>query len=410
MGRYPVRRNTVLLAAGLTALSGMTQLAVAIGTTTLVLITGVESIVGLGPAIFLTTGALAAFPAGRAMDRHGRMPVIRIGFGIGVLASVVLAFACETSSTPLVVVGLALIGCTMGSVILSRAAAADMHPPERRARSISVVLFGAVFGAALGPLVWRPLFTGKHHVDADTLVVPWLVAGGIMALGLLCAFLVRPDPKRIGEALGYGAQPDESGKAEPLAVILRRPGVLVALLAAVSSFGVMVAVMNLSGYMVVGHGHSQASTFWVISAHIVGMYGLVLFVGDLIDRIGRRVALVGGLVVMGVSTISLAWISSVGAMSLSLFGLGLGWVFAYVGATSELVDRAALVERGRLVGFSDLASGLTGATLALVCGAVYTEAGVGAAATLSTAAVAVPALVIALTSWRRPVEALEPAG
>ena len=91
-------------------------------------------------------------------------------------------------------------------MILARAAAADMYPPERRARGISLVLFGAVVGAAFGPLVFRPLFAGEHHVDADSLVVPWLVAGVIMAVGLVIALCVRPDPKRIGEALGYGAE------------------------------------------------------------------------------------------------------------------------------------------------------------------------------------------------------------
>jgi ABC-type branched-subunit amino acid transport system permease subunit len=59
---FPIRRNTLLLAASLTALSGMIQLAVAVGTVTLVLVTGVEGILGLGPAIFLATGALALEP------------------------------------------------------------------------------------------------------------------------------------------------------------------------------------------------------------------------------------------------------------------------------------------------------------------------------------------------------------
>ena len=47
----------------------MVQLAVAVATVTLVLVTGIEGILGLGPAIFLTAGALAALPAGRLMDR-----------------------------------------------------------------------------------------------------------------------------------------------------------------------------------------------------------------------------------------------------------------------------------------------------------------------------------------------------
>ncbi len=299
------------------------QVAVAVGTTTLVLVTGVESIVGLGPAIFLSTAALAALPAGRAMDRYGRMPVIRGGFATGIVATTTVALGCLWSSTPVTVLGLALVGASAGTVILARAAAADMYPPERRARGISLVLFGAVVGAALGPLVFRPLFAGKHHVDTDALVVPWLVAGGIMAIGLCIALAVRPDPKQIGEELGYGGDVDTGGEgAAPLGEILRRPGVVPALVTAVASFAVMVSVMNLSGYIVVGHGHSQADTFWVISAHIVGMYGLVLVVGDFIDRLGHRPALIGGLLVMGVSTVVMAWIHSVPAMSVALFGLG----------------------------------------------------------------------------------------
>ena len=232
-----------------------------------------------------------------------------------------------------------------------------------------------------------------------------------MVVGLAIALSVRPDPKRIGEALGYGAEGEtETREAAPLATILRRPGVVPALVAAVASFSVMVSVMTLSGYIVVGHGHSTGDTFWVISVHIVGMYGLVLVVGDVIDRVGRRPALVGGLAIMGISTIFMAWIESVGAMSLSLFGLGLGWSLSYVAATSELVDHAALAERGRLVGFSDLLSGFTGATLAIVGGIAYDDIGVEAVAVGATLAVALPAVLIVLAGRRPPrVEALEPA-
>jgi MFS family permease len=409
--RFPIRRNTILLAAGLAASGGMMQVAVAVGTTTLVLVTGVERIVGLGPAIFLSTAALAALPAGRAMDRYGRMPVIAGGFATGIVATVTVAFGCHWESTPLVVLGLGLVGASAGTVILARAAAADMYPADRRARGISLVLFGAVVGAALGPLVFRPLFADVHHVDTASLVVPWLVAGAIMAVGLAIALAVRPDPKQIGEALGYGAEVDAGWRsAAPLSTIVRRPGVLPALVSAVASFAVMVSVMNLSGYIVVGHGHSQADTFWVISAHIVGMYGLVLVVGSFIDRLGHRPALIGGLVVMGISTISMAWIETVVSMSLALFGLGLGWAFSYVAATSELVDRAALSERGKLVGFSDLVSGFTGAALALIGGVAYTEIGVGAVAIGATIAVVAPALLITLAGRGTPTEAPEPVG
>ena len=52
------------------------------------------------------------------------------------------------------------------------------------------------------------------------------------------------------------------------------------MLAALASFGVMVSVMNLSGYVVVEHHHhSQDSIFPIIGAHVFGMYALVLVIG-----------------------------------------------------------------------------------------------------------------------------------
>jgi MFS family permease len=394
---FPIRRNTVLLAATLTCLSGMTQLAVAVATITLVLVTGIEGILGLGPAIFLTAGALAAFPAGRLMDHVGRIPVLAGGCVTGILGCAVTALGCEVESATLVVTGFALVGVAQGTVLLARAAAADMFPPARRARGISFVLFGALFGAALGPLVFRPLFAGKD-LDTDALVIPWLAAGGIMAVGLLIVLFVRPDPRTIAQAL-HAAETDAAPEpAAPLGEIIRRPGVLSALIASVASFAGMVSVMNLTGYLVIDHGHHQTDVFTVISLHIVGMYALVLVIGELVDRVGRAPCQIGGLLVMALSILGLAWFESVLWTSVSLFGLGLGWNVSYVAAAAELSDRALPSERGKLIGFSDLLSSFTGAALALLGGVAYSELGVEALAYAGTAFVALPAVWILLRS------------
>ena len=402
MNDYPVVRNTVLLAGSLTCLSGMLQLGVAVATTSLVLVTGIEGILGLGPAIFLLAGALSAMPAGRLMDRVGRVPVLAGGFALGIAGCCVTALACGIDSAVLLVTGFAAIGGAQGIALLARTAAGDMYPPERRARGISLVLFGAVFGAILGPTVFSPLFAG-HELDADALVVPWLAAAGIMVGGLALVLAVRPDPGRI--ARSEPGAPTQAPAA--LGKILRRPGVPTAVIGALASFAVMVAVMNLTGFMMVGQGHMQSDVFPVISAHIVGMYGLVLVVGDLVDRLGRRFALVGGLVVMAGSTLALAWTMTVFATGVALFGLGLGWSFSYVAATSELVDLALPAERGRLIGFNDLLSGATGAALALLGGLAYSDVGRNSVAVGGAIAVATPALWIAL-SGRPPAPLVEP--
>jgi MFS family permease len=394
--RFPVRRNTILLAATLTSLSGMVQLAVAVATVTLVLVTGIEGILGLGPAIFLTAGALAALPAGRLMDRYGRVPVLAGGCLAGILGCLTTALGCALDSAPVVVTGFALVGIAQGTILLARAAAADMYPPERRARGISYVLFGALFGAALGPLVFRPLFAGKE-LDTDALVVPWIAAAGIMVIGLALVLCVRPDPRTIAQQLHYDAGGTDE-PAAPLREIVRRPGVLTALVAAIASFAGMVSVMNLTGYLVIDHGHHQADVFTVISLHIVGMYALVLVIGQLVDKIGRRPGQVAGLGLMALSTLGLAWFQSVGWMSVSLFLLGLGWNISYVAAVTELADRALPAERGKLIGLTDQLSSFTGAALVLVGGVLYSELGVEALAFAATAFVGLPALWILLRS------------
>jgi predicted MFS family arabinose efflux permease len=252
------------------------------------------------------------------------------------------------------------------------------------------VLFGSVFGAILGPSFFGPLFSGRE-LDAAALTVPWLAAAGISLVACGLVLLVRPDPKRIAELLGGDEGP--APPAAPLGQILRRPGVKPAMLAALASFSVMVSVMNLSGYVVVEHHHHhQSDVFPVIGAHVLGMYGLVLVNGALIDRIGRARALGAGLLVMAASTIGLMWVTSVAMTALLLFGLGVGWNVSFVAATAQLVDLTSVSERGRLIGFNDLLAALLGASLALLGGYALDTLGVAALAIGASALVAAPVL------------------
>ncbi len=374
----------------------MIQLAVALGTVTLVSVTGIEGILGLGPAIFLLAGAAAVSPTGRISDRVGRMPVIRTGFALGIVGPAVTALGCWSTSGELVVLGLGICGAAQTIVLLSRAAAAEMFPPAYRARGMSFVLFGAVSGAVWGPLVFGPLFADRALAPAD-LALPWLLTSLFALGGLLISFGVRPDPQELSRAFvnEAGAAPEPESPAT-VRELLRRPGVGYAMLAAVTSFAVMAGVMNLAGYVAVGHHHKHGDIFTVISAHIVGMYGLVLIVGDLVERIGRRRAMTAGLVIMAASNLSLVWLSGIAGMSLSMFGLGLGWNISYVAATTELVSLAAPSERGRLVGLSDRLSSFSGASLALGGGIIYSAGGVTPLAILAALTAGLPAACIVL--------------
>jgi MFS family permease len=404
---FPIRRNTALLAGVMAVNSAVLQLVAAVSSLTFVLVTGFEALLGLGPAIFLVSSALTAVPAGRLMDSLGRIPVIAGGFTLGAAGCWLTALGTAVDSAPAVILGFALVGSSGGVALLVRTAAGDMYPPERRARGISYVLIGAVFGAILGPAVFSPLFAGKDELDADVLTIPWIAAGFISLVALALALAVRPDPKRIAEQIASHAG-QVTGPAAPLREILGRPGVIPALLAGFASMGVMVSVMNLTGYVVVDHrDHAQHLIFPIIGAHVLGMYALVLFVGALIDRIGRIRALAGGLIVIAASCAGIQLFESVAATAVLLFLLGLGWNISFVAATAQLADRTSPAERGKLLGFNDLGSAMLGASLALLGGVVLEALGVAALVLGSAAIVVLPVVWI----WRKGMgaEGFEPS-
>jgi MFS family permease len=402
----PIARNTALLAAALAANSAMLQLSAAVASITLVLVLGTDGLLGLGPAIVLAAGALAAIPAGRSMDRFGRVPVLAAGFGLGAAACGLAALGSAQASAPAVLAGLGGVGISNGATLLARTAGGDMYPPERRARGIALVLFGAVFGAILGPVVFGPVLAGRE-LDGDSLAALWLTAGAFELVGLALVAAVRPDPKRIATLLRH--EPAEAAaRAAPIGELLRRPGVVPALVAGQASLGVMVAMMTLTGSVVVDHFHQeQHDVFPIIAAHFVGMYALVIVVGDLVDRIGRTRALAGGLIVMSLSVSGLLWVEGAHATAGALFGLGLGWNVSFVAATAELSERTEPWERASLLGFNDLVSGATGAGLTLLGGVALTAGGVAALAIGAVVLVTIPALWILLGGPRRHASQLK---
>jgi MFS family permease len=413
LATIPIRRNTLLLAGSMACLSGMFQLVAAISSLTFVQVTGVHGLLGLGPAIFLVTSAFAAYQAGRGMDRHGRIPVLIVGFVVAVLGLLVTGIGTRLVIAPMVIGGFVLLGGALGTITLVRTAGGDMYPPERRAAGIAAVLSGAVIGAFLGPVVFDPLFSGRQ-LSTDSLSIAWLAAIAFPLVGLALVRLVRPDPRRVAElyAIARGRGAEVEADRAPIREIIRRPGVAPALLGALASYSVMASVMNLIGYVVVEHhDHAAADVFPIIGAHVLGMYAFVVIVGPFVDRFGRRTPLVGGLVLMGLSCLGLAAASGVIATGVLLFGLGLGWSFSFLAASSDLVDRTSPRERGRLLGLSDQLSGIVAATLAISGGLILDRVGVTALALTSATLVLVPAAWLAVLgrpSGRIPIAVVAP--
>src|SRR5215213_8412978 len=110
-----VRRNTILLAATLAINSAVVQLVAAVATLTFVLVTGERGLLGLGPAIFLTSAGTMGAIGGRAMDAFGRRPVLAAGFLIGSAGCAVMALARHLRSTPKLIAGFVHVAVGMAT-------------------------------------------------------------------------------------------------------------------------------------------------------------------------------------------------------------------------------------------------------------------------------------------------------
>jgi predicted MFS family arabinose efflux permease len=282
-------------------------------------------------------------------------------------------------------------------VLLSRAAAADMFLPADRPRAISQVLFGAVFGALLGPLVFGPLL--GEDSGGSALDLAWLGGAGFMAAGAILALQLNPDPREIAGALDLDAA-DGATAAVPLRIAISAPGVPPALLAVLGCWTGMVTVMSLVGAALIDHGREHSAVFPVLAAHFVGMFGFFAIVGPLIERIGRVRSTVGGLILIAGSCLALiAAIDQIHLVALILFGIGLGWSLAFVAATAELSERAPRGQSASLIGFSDLVG--SGSAGALVAAGGFTLESLGLASVAIGAAV-LPLLAALWISFAGP--------
>ncbi|MGH2379117.1 MAG: MFS transporter [Candidatus Limnocylindria bacterium] len=394
-----VRRNTFLLAAYLAFNWAVIQLTMSVASITMERLTGVPELVGIAPAVAILALGAATIPAGRYMDRHGRVPGIAIGF-LGALAGAVVTYVGVLLGQPLLfLAGLALVGGGAGVVNLARTGAADMYPPERRAAGVGLVLFGAAVGSLAAPFLFGPLLRSG---GGDALLLPWLVAAALLALGAGLTRLIRIDPLAIARAMRTPAQQAAPvAAARPLREIFARPAPRAAAVAVIGAQVVMASLMALVGVEMHHRGHELTEISAALGAHFVGMFGLAPVAGRVVDRLGRQRSLLLGLALLGLAAASLSYAASVLALAVAMLGLGVGWNLAFVAGTVLLADATAPNERGRALGALDLANAVGSASGAALLGALLGAIGFTAVVAVALVILAGP-FVFVMGGVRRP--------
>jgi MFS family permease len=399
-----VRRNTFVLAAAMALNWSVIVLLASLTALTIGHLFGLPELAGAGFGLMLLAYAAGSLLFGRAIDVWGRRNGLLAAFLVGSAAAVVIYVGVAAVSLPLALAGLLAIGVGTGGANLARVAGADMHPPERRARGISLVLVGAAFGAIGAPIVFAPVLGGAPAHDPAALAAPWLIAAGLLGLGAVVLLAIRVDPRTIAERLGLPAatvtQPAAVEPPRSIGALMRQPMVPLALLAAVVSQAVMTSVMALAGLVMADHGHDLGAISLTVSVHFLGMFGLVLVVGPLVERIGRLRSVVAGLVVLAGGVLVLLPGPELVNFMPGMFAVGVGWNIAFVASTTILADAARPTERGRLLGFSDFVALCAAAVLSVVAGLILGLVGLPMLVLVSVLLALVPALLIGLNRSR----------
>jgi MFS family permease len=165
--------------------------------------------------------------------------------------------------------GSLLIGFGNSANQLSRYAAADLYPADRRASALATVVWAATVGAIVGPNIVGPSGEVAVALGLPAHAGPYLVPVVLVGAAAILSFVrLRPDPYDLADH--HGRADSGSGVASPLAAILRRPAVLVAIVALVVGQFVMVLIMTMTPLHMTDHGHDLSSVGLVLSAHIAG--------------------------------------------------------------------------------------------------------------------------------------------
>jgi len=284
---------------------------------------------------------LTTIPASLLMKHIGRRAGFLVGGSVGVSGAMVASYALYTENFWLFSFGTFLMGVNVGFAQFYRFTAADAAKPHFKSRAISFVIAGGVIAAFAGP----ELAKRTHDlVEGTDFLGSYLILGGLGVVGMaLVAALKIPAPS--------ADERRQSGR--PLAEIVRQPSLVIAILVGMIAYSTMILLMTATPLAMIGHGFHIDDASFVIQWHMVAMFAPAFFTGSIIHRFGVDKVMVAGTVLLGVAITSALSGNQIIHFWTALFALGLGWNFAFIGASTLLTETYAPSEKAKAQALND---------------------------------------------------------
>lgn len=303
----------------------------------------------LAPTAALTTLPVSAYTIGVAigtiplvmlLNRLGRRSTYMVGALVGAVAGLTAAAGIWTGQFLLFCLGTMIAGMYAAAVQSYRFAAMDGAAPDRRASALQWVLVGGLCAAILGPqltILFRDSIPGVPYAGA-------FIAQGMMALLAfpVVAALRSPPVRKRGGSTG-----------RPLREIARTPRFRIALATSIAAYSMMNFVMTAGPVAMVLCGFSPSEAALGIQWHVLGMFAPSFVTSKLIQRFGQEKVMILGLAIMALGAGS--GLAGIGLYNfwIALCLVGVGWNFAFFGATTMLASCHTPEEGPKVQGLHD---------------------------------------------------------
>jgi len=284
---------------------------------------------------------MGTLPVGMLAKACGRRFALQTGSTFGALSGLISCAAVLRGSFWLLLVGTLCGGLYAAAHQSYRFAATDTASPQFRPKAVAWVLAGGIFAAVIGSQLviftkdaWPPyLFAGTFLAQS---------ACAVVAAGVLM-FLKIPRP-----AVSHSFR-----DGRPLSVIVLQPKFIVAVVCGLASYSMMNMEMTSAPLAMVQCNHSVGEAALGIQWHVIGMYAPSFITGSLMARFGVRPMMASGLaIILVAATINLFGIE-LWNFWIGLTLLGVGWNFAFIGATTLVTECHDPHERNKVQAFND---------------------------------------------------------
>lgn len=335
------RRNALVLAVTQALAGGNSTVLVATAGIVGTMLAPDKGLATLPISIFVLGMWVGTLPIGALARRLGRRNALQIGTVCGVLTGLICCLAVLRGSFLLFNVGAVFSGLYASAHQSYRFAAADTASEAFRPKAISWVLFGGVVAGVVGAQLviatqdlWPPYLFAATYIGQSALA---LISAGV----LMFTNIPKPPPR------------SAAGDGRPLGEIAKQPRFVVAVACGVAAYSTMNLLMTSAPLAMIMCNHSVTDATLGLQWHVLGMYAPSFATGALISRFGlERITGAGLVLIIVAAVIGIAGIS-LWHFWIALALLGVGWNFAFIGATTMVTHCHRPNERNKVQAFND---------------------------------------------------------